>query len=308
MCCNRSQVRYSGKYDRRSRTMVQQYISSFCRSLSQQPVLATCDIRPPVEAFENTQSRLLLLADSEEEEYNRKHSPAHLHKGVTYTVHGILTFIKRLTGLCLQSLHHRFVVWTKPGPTSLYAGDDDRPCQKQVRTRGRKRAPPSATHYSPPTGETTHLYQNGSDAPGASGQDGSNLEASAFHRSARDVPPLASSGIQAVLEIQVQSSFCQTKDLRRDRSFDQGDGKQQSTVGSRADSWRITQAGSSRLQTHHPEVHEICAHKPRHEDRSGAPSYTLMLSRSGPATFSRSPTFSSVRSSPSSSSNCTRAK
>ena len=30
--------------------------------------MATCGIRPPVEAFENTQSRLLLLADSEEEE------------------------------------------------------------------------------------------------------------------------------------------------------------------------------------------------------------------------------------------------
>jgi len=31
-------------------------------------VLATCGIRPPDKAFENTQSRLLLLADSEEEE------------------------------------------------------------------------------------------------------------------------------------------------------------------------------------------------------------------------------------------------
>jgi putative transposase len=50
------------------------------------------------------------------------HSPAHLHKGVTYTVHGILTFIKRLTGLCLQSLHHRFVAWTKPSTTALILG------------------------------------------------------------------------------------------------------------------------------------------------------------------------------------------
>jgi putative transposase len=37
-------------------------------------------------------------------------------------VHGILTFIKRLTGLCLQSLHHRFVAWTKPDTTSLLLG------------------------------------------------------------------------------------------------------------------------------------------------------------------------------------------
>src|SRR5260221_12735690 len=86
------------------------------------PVLATCGIRPSDEAFENIQSRLLLLADFEEEEYNRKHSPAHLHKGVTYTVHGILTCIKRLTGLCLQSLHHRFVAWTKPSTTALILG------------------------------------------------------------------------------------------------------------------------------------------------------------------------------------------
>ncbi len=50
------------------------------------------------------------------------HSPAHLHKGVTYTVHGILTFIKRLTDFCLQSLHHRFVFLTKPGTTSLMLG------------------------------------------------------------------------------------------------------------------------------------------------------------------------------------------
>ena len=37
-------------------------------------------------------------------------------------MHGILTFIKRLTGLCLQSLHHRFVAWTKPATTSLMLG------------------------------------------------------------------------------------------------------------------------------------------------------------------------------------------
>jgi len=86
------------------------------------PVLATWDIQPPDEAFENTQSRLLLFADSEEEEYKLKHSSAHLHKGVMYTVHGILIFIKQLTSIWLQSLHHRFVAWTKPDTTSLLLG------------------------------------------------------------------------------------------------------------------------------------------------------------------------------------------
>jgi putative transposase len=38
------------------------------------------------------------------------------------TVHGILTSMKRLKGLCLQSLHHRFVAWTTPDTTSLLLG------------------------------------------------------------------------------------------------------------------------------------------------------------------------------------------
>lgn len=35
------------------------------------------------------------------------------------TVQGILTFLKRLTGVCLQSLQQRFIAWTKPDTTSL---------------------------------------------------------------------------------------------------------------------------------------------------------------------------------------------
>src|SRR5215472_4892937 len=50
------------------------------------------------------------------------HSSAQLQKGVTYTVHGILTFISRSIGLCLQSLHHCFRDWTKPSATSLLLG------------------------------------------------------------------------------------------------------------------------------------------------------------------------------------------
>ena len=46
-------------------------------------------------------------------------SPAHLYKEVTYPVRKILTFIKRLTDFCLQSLYHRFVYWTNPDTTSL---------------------------------------------------------------------------------------------------------------------------------------------------------------------------------------------
>jgi putative transposase len=37
-------------------------------------------------------------------------------------VHSILAFIKRLTCMCLQSLQHRFVDWTKPSNTSFLLG------------------------------------------------------------------------------------------------------------------------------------------------------------------------------------------
>jgi hypothetical protein len=82
-------------------------------------VLATCGIRRPELACENTSCCLLLLADSREEEYNRKHASAHLYTWGMDTVQRILTFITRLTRFCLQSLHHRYVTWTIPGPTSL---------------------------------------------------------------------------------------------------------------------------------------------------------------------------------------------
>jgi hypothetical protein len=82
-------------------------------------VLATCGIRRPELACENTSCCLLLLADSREEAYHLKHASAHLDKGGMDTVQRILTFITRLTRFCLQSLHHRYITWTTPGPTSL---------------------------------------------------------------------------------------------------------------------------------------------------------------------------------------------
>jgi hypothetical protein len=84
-----------------------------------EPVLATCGIRRPELACENTSCCLLLLADSPKEAYNLKHASAHLDKGGMDTVQRILTFITRLTRFCLQSLHHRYITWTIPGPTSL---------------------------------------------------------------------------------------------------------------------------------------------------------------------------------------------
>jgi hypothetical protein len=155
-------------------------------------------------------------------------------------VFGILTCIRRLTGLCLQSLHHRFVVWAKPGPTSLMLGtltDLVRSKHELVAENALLRQQLIILHRQVKRPACTKTDRMLLVLLARAGRD---LEASAFYRSARDAPALASAGIQALLEIQVQSTFCQTKDLCRDRGFDQGDGKQQSALGSRTYSWRIT--------------------------------------------------------------------
>ena len=110
------------------------------------------------------------------------------------------------------------------------------PPLRRLDEAGHHLAPAIVFDHPPPTGETTCLYQNGSDAPGAAGQDGSKLEASTVHHSARDATTVASSGIQAVLEVQVQSTFSKTKDLRREYLLDPGNGQRQPTMGRRADS------------------------------------------------------------------------
>ena len=37
-------------------------------------------------------------------------------------MHWIVTFSKRLTRICFQTLHHRFVDWIQPSTTSLMLG------------------------------------------------------------------------------------------------------------------------------------------------------------------------------------------
>ena len=61
-----------------------------------------------------------------------------------------------------------------------YAGDTDRPCQKQIRTRGRKRPVASAIDHPAAPGEAACLYQDGSDAPGPVVKNGTNLETSLY--------------------------------------------------------------------------------------------------------------------------------
>ena len=139
------------------------------------------------------------------------HSPAHLHKGVTYTVLGILTFIKRLTGLYLQSLHHRFIAWTKPDTISLLLGtltDLTRSKPELVAEKAllRQQLLILRRHMKRPVCTNTDRM--------LLGKNGLCLETSPLHHSARDVTGVASPGISALLEVQIQSSCSHTKDLR----------------------------------------------------------------------------------------------
>ncbi len=58
------------------------------------------------------------------------------------------------------------------------------------------------------------VASTGPHTPRISGQDGTNMEASTVHRSARDAPAVASPELQALVEIQVQSHVHHTQDLR----------------------------------------------------------------------------------------------
>jgi hypothetical protein len=117
------------------------------------------------------------------------------------TVQRILTFITWLSGLCFQSLHHRFIAWTKPDATSLLLGtltDLSRPKSELVAENARYA---STTDHPASPGETACLYQDGSHAPGPAGKNDTHLETSTVHRSARDAPEVALPGLQALLEV-----------------------------------------------------------------------------------------------------------
>ncbi len=188
------------------------------------------------------------------------HSPPHLHKGVTYTVHEILTFISRLISFCLQPLHHRFVDWTKPSNTALILGtlsDLARSKSELVAENALLRKP-------------LIILRRHMKRPARTKTDRMLLvllarmvrawKQALFIVQEDDVTAVASPGFPALLEVHIQSSYSQIKDIRRDRGLHQGNGQRQPTVGSGADSWRIAQVGYTRLQTHHSEIYATGAH------------------------------------------------
>jgi len=128
----------------------------------------------------------VLLTDSLEEEYNLKHASTHLHKGVTSTVHKILTFITWLTGYCLRSLNDLFVAWTTPETTSLQLGtliDLSRSKSELVAENARHA---STIDHPASSGEPAYLSQDGPRTPGPTGKHSADLETGPLHRSARN--------------------------------------------------------------------------------------------------------------------------
>jgi hypothetical protein len=147
-------------------------------------------------------------------------------------VQGILTFIKRLTGGCLQSLQQRFVVWTKPDTTSLLLltlPDQARSKSELVAENARLA---STSDHPASTRETVCLYSDGPHTPGPAGKHSADLETGHRHRSARDASAVASSGLQALLEVQVAGSFSRAKNIQETVVLRKRDGKGQPTVGS----------------------------------------------------------------------------
>ncbi len=131
-------------------------------------------------------------------------------------MHGILTFFKRLIGLYLQSLHSRFVIWSKPDTTSLLLGtltDLSRSKSELVAENALLR-------------QQLIILRRQVKRPACTRTDRMLLVflsrmARTWKQALFIVQPqtrlaLASPRLQALLEIQVQSSIFSTETLRRD--------------------------------------------------------------------------------------------
>jgi hypothetical protein len=164
------------------------------------------------------------------------------------TVQGILIFITRLARLCLRPLHHRYVAWSKPNTTSLLLGTLTDLGRREVRTGRRKCVPSKASDHPPTTGETTCLYQRGSDAPGASGKHGSDLETGVVHRSGRRRGSRwHRQGFKLLWKYKSRAASLTPRISQETVANICGNGKGQPTVGSRADQRRIAQGFSIRV-------------------------------------------------------------
>ena len=176
-------------------------------------------------------------------------------------MHRILTFISWLSGLCFQSLHHRFIAWTKPDTTSLLLGTliDLSKSKSELVAENARYA--STTDHPAATGETACLYQDGPHSPGPAGQDSSELETSPRHRSGRRRGSRwHRQGYKLFWRYKSRAMSATPKISAETVALRKRDGKGQSTMGSRTEPWRTPQAGHSCVQTHYSEIHEAGTH------------------------------------------------
>jgi hypothetical protein len=147
-------------------------------------------------------------------------------------VQNIVAFLKRLTHLCFQSVQHRFVAWTKPSNTSLILGtvtDLARSKSELVVENAllRQQLIILRRQVKRPTCAKTDrlilvLLARASRA----------WKQALFIVQPETLLRWHRQGCAPILEIQVQSSIFQTKDTRRNRCFDQGNGGAESALGS----------------------------------------------------------------------------
>ena len=222
-------------------------------------------------------------------------------------MHSFLIFIKQMTSTCLQSLHHRFIDWTKPSTTSLLLGTvadlarskselvaENALLRQQLLILRRQVKRPACTKtdrmlllllarvvrtwkqalfiVQPETLLRWH-------------RQGFKLFWKYKSRAASTKPRISPETVALIKEMARDNRLWGAERIRVNCS-----------------SWVFMFANA--------RSRSICDVRALQdpEGRPGKPSYTHMPSRSGPATFSPSWISSSARCSPSSSSNCTRAK
>ncbi len=128
-------------------------------------------------------------------------------------MHSFLIFIKQMTSRCLQSLHHRLIDWTKPSTTSLLLGT--------VADLARCKSELVAENALPR--QQLLILRRQVKRPACTKTDRMLLVLLArmvrtWKQALVIVQPetdlaVASPGLLALMEIQIQSDFSHTKDL-----------------------------------------------------------------------------------------------
>jgi hypothetical protein len=165
---------------------------------------------------------------------------AYFHKEEVLFMRFAFPSIKQHISFCFHTLQEQVLRWMKPPTTFLVVGtlvDLTRGKAELLVENARLAA---TTHHLVPTDQATGAQKDGPASPGAPGEDGPDVEAGARPGPARDPSTLAPGAFPRVLEAQIQGALKKVEDFARDTQLDQGNGSQQSALGSRTYPWRVT--------------------------------------------------------------------